>query len=396
VATVKKRGNAYKITVSLGYDVKGKQVRRHMTYTPELNMTTRQIEKELERKRVLFEEECNSGIVSCGRAKFEVFARQWFDEYAEPKLKTTTIKGYHDCEKRVYTAIGHLYMNKITTRTIQKFILNLSEDGVNLQTGGGMSPKSVKNYLSFISSIFNYAIKQGVTSSNPCRGVELPTIQQVERDCYTLEEAQQFLSLLEDNAPEMWRVFCTLAIFSGLRRGELFGLEWGDIDFETGVISVQRASLYTKEKGLFTNTPKTKSSIRFLKMPENVIDMLGRYQISQNLERLKIGSKWINSNRLFVGWNGESLNPNSARNWVERFCKRNNIRVVNIHSFRHLNASLLINAGTDIKTVSAALGHKQVSTTLNIYAHTFAASQARAADAIANVLELRQVKAKSS
>ncbi len=388
MATVIKRGDTYKITVSRGYDARGKQVRHHFTWIPEADMTPKQIQKELERQKVLFEEECKCGVTASYKVKFEVFARQWFTEYAEPKLKTSTIKGYHDCEKRTYIAIGHLYMNKITTRTIQKFILNLGEDGVNMQTGKGMSPKSVKNYLSFISTIFNYAMKQGVLNTNPCRGVSLPTIQQVERDCYTLEEAKRFLELL-DEAPELWRVFCTLAIYSGFRRGELFGLEWQDIDFDTGVISIQRTSQYTKDKGLFISTPKTKSSIRFLKMPDCVITMLKHYKATQAAAQLQLGDKWVNSGRLFVSWNGEPMNPNSARNWVERFCKRNNIRVVNIHSFRHLNASLLINSGADIKTVSAALGHKQVSTTLNIYAHTFAAAQARASDAIADVLTIK-------
>ena len=292
MATAVKRGDSYKITVSGGYDAKGKQVRHHLTWTPEPGMTPRQIEKELERQKVLFEEECRCGATTASKYKFEVFARRWFEEYAEPKLKTTTIKGYHDCEKRVYAAIGHLYMNKITTRTVQKFILNLSEDGVNIQNGKGMSPKSVKNYLSFISTIFNYAVKQGVVTSNPCRGVSLPTIDQPERDCYTLEEAQHFLELL-DNAPEVWKVFCTLAIYSGFRRGELFGLEWQDIDFDTGVISVQRTSQYTKAKGLFTNTPKTKSSIRFLKMPDCVIAMLKHYKATQAAEQLQLGSQWV-------------------------------------------------------------------------------------------------------
>jgi len=390
MATVAKRGNSYKITVSSGYDVNGKQIRHHLTWMPEPGMTPKQIEKELERQKVLFEEECkNGGGAADGRVKFESFARQWFKEYAQTKLKATTIKGYHDCERRSYAAIGHLRMDKITTRAIQKFILNLGEDGVNMQNGKGMSPKSIKNYLSFISTIFNYAVKQGVVKTNPCRGVSLPTIPQVERDCYTLEEAQQFLELLE-NEPMEWRVLFTLATYGGFRRGELFGLEWQDIDFDTGVVTIQRTSLYIKEKGVFTDTPKTKNSIRYLKLPDYVMDLLKRYKAEQAERQLQLGNQWVNTGRLLAGWNGAPMNPSSARNWVQRFCKRTGMRKMNVHSFRHLNASLLITSGTDVKTVSAALGHKQVSTTLNIYGHTFAAVQAKAADAIADKLALKK------
>ncbi len=387
MATAIKRGNSYKITVSNGYDIHGKQIRYHKTWTPEPGMTLHQIAKELDRQKVLFEEECNNGKVANGNIKLEAFAEQWFHEYAEPKLKTRTVGCYHQFEKRVYAALGHLWMDKITTRAVQKFILNLQEPGVNESTGKVLAPKTIKNYLSFVSSVFDYAITQGIVKENPCRGVALPTIQPKERDCYTLEEAQRFLELLQDEPP-LWRTFFTLAIYTGFRRGELFGLEWKDIDFESNVIAIQRTSLYTKERGIFTDTPKTKSSQRSLKVPESVILLLRQYRAWQSAERLKMGDQWEQNDRLFIGLHGRPMQTNQADKWMSRFCEKTGMRYVNIHSFRHLNASLLINSGADIKTVSAALGHTQTSTTLNIYAHTFAQAQARAADAIADALTL--------
>lgn len=385
MATVVKRGESYKITVSGGYDIHGKQIRHHLTWTPDEGMTPKQIEKALERQKVLFEEECKNSAVADGRVKFEAFAEQWFKEYAVSKLKVRTVSLYRQFSPRVYKAMGHLRLDKITTRTIQKFILNLGEQGVNERTGGGLAPKSIKNYLSFISSIFDYAQAQELVRANPCKGVKLPSIPAVERDCYTLEEAQRFLNLLEQE-PLMWKAFFHLAIYGGFRRGELFGLEWPDIDFDTGVVTVRRTSSYTKERGIFTDTPKTKTSYRSLKLPMPVIALLRQYRAAQAEERLKLGDKWENSGRLFVDWKGSPKSPESARRWLERFCRKTGMRRVNVHSFRHLNASLLINSGADVKTVSAALGHSQATTTLNIYAHTFAAAQAKASDAIADVL----------
>lgn len=386
MATIQKRGESYTITASCGYDIHGKQIRRHKTWVPDPGMTPRQIEKELQRQIVLFEEDCKTGICE-GGVKFEAFARQWFEEYAEPGLKSRTVSRYHQLEPRAYEALGHLRMDKITTRSVQRFVQALGKEGTNKRTGQPLAPKTIKHYLSFVSGVFSYAVSQGVVKDNPCRGVRLPTAPQAERACYTLEEAQAFLSALTDE-PLRWRVFYTLAIFGGFRRGELLGLEWKDIDFETGVISIRRASLYTKERGVYTDTPKTTRSQRCLKMPDSVIDLLRRYHAEQASERLHVGDQWEDYDRLFAAWNGKPLNPSVVENWLSRFFARSGLRKVNPHSFRHLNATLLIGSGADVRTVSAALGHSQPSTTLNIYAHTFAANQAKATEAIAAALDL--------
>ena len=117
-------------------------------------------------------------------------------------------------------------------------------------------------------------------------------------------------------------------------------------------MSIRRTSQYIKERGIYTDTTKTKGSLRSLKLPASVIDLLRQYKIEQSKERLKLGDQWVNTDRLFVAWNGYPLNPNTPLNWLNRFFKRTGMRRVNIHSFRHLNASLLITNGVDPRTVS--------------------------------------------
>ncbi len=384
MASITKRGQTYRIRVSDGYDVYGKQIIRSMTWTPEPGMTQRQIEKELNRQVVLFEE--NGTIIS--NIKFQTFAEQWFKECAEKTLRAKTIERYHQYEKRVYTAIGHLRIDKITARKLQCFINNLGEDGINETTGGTLAPKTIKQYLSFISSIMEYAVKTEVIKENPCHRVTLPAMKSKERDIYSLDEAQQFIDLLQSE-PLEYQVFFILAIYGGFRRGELLGLEWKDIDFENCVITIRRTSLYVKGKGTITDTTKTEGSLRCLKLPVAVFDYLRRYRLKQRSDRLKIGDQWKDHDRLFTAWNGMPMNPNTPYSWYDRFCKRTGLRRVSIHSFRHLNASLLIDGGADIKTVSASLGHSQTTTTLNIYAHTLAQAQARASEAVASILPLR-------
>lgn len=390
MATIRKRGNSYQIRVSCGYDTSGNQVEHSMTWKPDPKMTEKQIQKELNKQAVMFEEACISGQISTVM-KFQEFAEQWFKEYAEIRLKVQTIRAYHYMEKRVYKAIGHLRMDKITTHTIQKFIIQLTEEkkyDKHGETSQCLSAKSIKNFVSFISTVFDYAVKQQMVSSNPCRNVTLPTIVQKERNVYTMEEVQHILELFETEKEKypQFVMFFTLAVFTGLRRGELLGLEWKDFDWDNCLMDVRRNSLWTKEKGIYTDSPKTKGSIRMLKLPQELVTQLLEYKKWQDEHKASIGSKWIENDRLFTKWDGSMMNVNAPYKFLEAFCKRHKIRFCNVHGFRHFNASVMIQNGVDVKTVQACLGHNDANTTLNIYAHSFQEAQARAMTSVADCI----------
>ena len=134
MATIQKRGGSYLIRVSCGYDTKGKQVIQSMTWKPDEKMTPKQIDKELNRQAVMFEEACMRGFQSKA-VKFETFAEEWFEEYAKPNLRDTTYERLLQLRKRVYAAIGHLRMDKITPRQIQAFVNALSKEGTNERIG---------------------------------------------------------------------------------------------------------------------------------------------------------------------------------------------------------------------------------------------------------------------
>ena len=364
MASIEKRGNSYRIKVSCGYKTDGTQVVQRMTWTPDPDMTPKQIEKELQRQVVLFEEECKNGqIVSA--VKFETFAEEWFEQYAKLNLKSTTYTRQRQLTKRVYKAIGHIRLDKLTTREIQNFINSLAQEGVNENTGKALSRKTMVHYLSFISTILDYAIKMDMLSNNPCRRVTIPKGSKKERKILTMEETQKFFKLLDDHAPLKWKAFYVLDIYSGMRRGEMLGLEWKDIDMTTGMIHVQRTSNYTKARGIYTDTTKTESSVRYIKVPMNVIDFLKEFKAEQDTERIRLGDKWIETDRLFVKWNGSPMNPQTPYCWLKEFCEDHNFPFYGVHQFRHLHTSLLIGAGIDPTTVSGVLGHAQVSTTVN-------------------------------
>ncbi len=240
MANIRKRGNTYQIRVSCGYNAKGEQISRSMTWRPPVGMTEKQAEKEVQKQAILFEEKCLHGQATAN-VKFEEFAEQWFKEYAELNLRSTSLERMNNLKIRVYPAIGHLRLDKITARQIQQFINDLAKNGKNLRSGKPLSRKTVVHHLSFISDVFGYAVKMDMLSENPCAKVSVPKGEKKEKEIYTLEEVEQLFTLLE-KAPIKYRTFFTLAIYSGFRRGELLGLEWKDVDFDNNVISVRRTS----------------------------------------------------------------------------------------------------------------------------------------------------------
>jgi len=369
-------------------------------------MTDKQIQKELQKQAVLFEQECLKGQV-VAVVKFQDFATEYLAKTAKNTLRHGTMQNYSNYSKRVFREIGHLRLDRITSRHIQKFINEMATgERLDRYRKGALSAKTIKNHIAFVSSIFEYAIRMQIVSSNPCRAVMLPKDKAKETKIYSIEETKRILELLckEDEKNLHYTLFFFLAVYTGARRGELLGLEYKDFDFDREIVSFERASLYTRSKGVYTDTLKTSTSFRSLKLPTEIMDLLKRYRQQQSEHIKALGSQWVtqikgindvlcDNDRLFTKWHGEPMFPNSPSLFFERFCKRTGVTYRKNHSLRHLNASVQVLAGVDIKTIQQNLGHSQASTTLNLYAKMFQAAQAASMDKIVSVLGVPNIQA---
>ncbi|SEL08009.1 Phage integrase, N-terminal SAM-like domain [Ruminococcus sp. YRD2003] len=212
MATIRKRPNgSFEIKVSCGYGVDGRQHNQYKSYYPEPGMSPKQIEKEVNRQAVLFEEECKKGQITSA-IKFETFAEQWLEEYAKINLRATSYSKMIQVTRRIYPALGHKRLDKITSRDIQKFITGLLVNEKNMNNGKSLSRKTAVHHLNFISDVFNYAVRMGMLTDNPCRRVVVPKIEQTEKEIYTLDEVKELFSNLQ-NEPLNYQVYLTLAIY---------------------------------------------------------------------------------------------------------------------------------------------------------------------------------------
>lgn len=312
----------------------------------------------------------------------------WLENHAEKRLEERTLERYYQYRTRAFAALGNILVKDIKVLDIQLFINSLGEKGVNQRTGGALSPKTIRGYMNFISDIMRFAWRLEIIEVNPCQRVELPPLVKKEPVIYTEKQTCEFLFYLLE-APLKYQVFYNVVIFAGLRRGELLGLNWTDIDFDNCIMLVRRNSQYTKRKGLYCKTPKTPTGRRTLKLPEMLFTSLRRLKKEQIAQCRREGVSWSENTRLFTGTTGRPMHPNTPYNWLKRFCHNRDIPFYGIHQFRHLNASLLICTGADPTTVSHALGHSAVSVTMNTYSHAFAYEQAKASDAIGQLIAHR-------
>ena len=170
-----------------------------------------------------------------------------------------------------------------------------------------------------------------VIINNPAKRVKAPKAPRLEAKFLDEVQTAHLLECLQSE-PIKYQTMVKLLLYSGMRRGELCGLEWHDINWNKGTIRIQRSSQYISGKGVFTKETKTETSDRTIRLPQMAIDVLKTYRIWQNEERLKLGSDWNDNDRLFTAWGGNPMHPDSITSWFSEFVKRYNLPKVSIHS----------------------------------------------------------------
>jgi integrase len=251
-----------------------------------------------------------------------------------------------------------------------------------------LSQKSIVHYHRLISTILEKAKKERIIPFNvAAEHVNTPKLDRKEAKYMDDVQARRFLSLLSDETDIRVKTALTLALFTGVRRGELCGLSWNDIDTDKRLVHVRRASQYQKGVGIVEVPTKTAGSVRDISVPQYVIDLLKIYKTWWLEQKLFCGKDWKGQlDRLFIQEDGGPINPDTINFWLDRFISKHNLPRITVHGLRHTFATLQITSGVDIRTLQARTGHAQASTLTDIYSHAIASAQEAASNALADVL----------
>lgn len=397
MASIRKRGkNSWQITVSCGYDINGKKLTETKTVKRPPGFTDKQWDKEIEKIALEFEIQVEKGeYYKPSKLTLSEFVDIWFVEHGK-NLEVKTLYRYQGLlNGRVKKAMGHLKLDQIKPLHLLDFYRNLQENGIR-EDGkkGGLSNKTILHYHRVLSAMFESAVKWGMLKENPCSRVSPPKAEKKEMTCLDEEGVYRLMECLKKEDIKHQAII-EMFLVTGCRRGEIAALQWENVDLDKGIVHIKQAAVYTPDTGIVVKQPKTPSSIRKIKLPASTVELLKDYRKYWLSEKIKVGELWQKSERerqgnawqdpewVFTTWDGYIMHPDSFTDIFKKFIKKHNLPNIRLHDLRHTAATILINAGLNVRAVAQRLGHANANVTLGIYAHAFQSVD----DAAANVME---------
>jgi len=304
--------------------------------------------------------------------------RLWYDLYAEPNVRPTTAASYRrSIELHVIPRIGDIKLNRLTSREIQKLYKDLLENGrlreVQKEKNPGLSNSTVRGIHMMLHNALDRAVKERLILRNPTEDCIIPKLEKKEMKILHPEDIKAYLTAAERRGvlPMFY-----LELVSGVRKGELVALLWDDLDMERRTISVSKQALSRPGGEIVVNRPKTENSIRAVSIPQEAVDLL--------VEEHK---KHPDNPYMFPSpKTGGMYYPDSVVNLHKKLLQDAGLEHIRFHDLRHTFATLALQNGVDIKTVSGMLGHFSAGFTLDTYAHVTTAAQKEAARTMEKVL----------
>lgn len=376
---------SYSIRIHRGRGADGRQLKPWTaTFKVRPTWNEKTARKKAEAFAATFEKECREGVTTDSRQKFASYCDYVIQLKEQRGVKHSTIVRYRELTARIYPAIGHIKLRDLRADQLNDLYTVLAQDGQNKRTGGKLSAKTILEHHRLISTVLEQAAKEGLVPFNVAGRATLPKAERKEVNYFQPEQVEAIRDALE-REPMKWKTLTHLFLITGARRGEILGLKWNKVDFEGNRIHICNSVLYSPDIGIYESTPKTATSDRFLLLPAETIQLLKQYRVWQAQERLRLGEYYQDQGFLFAQDNGNPMHPDSVTDWLRKFSKRHGLPHINPHAFRHTMASMLYFNGVDSVSISKRLGHAQVSTTANIYAHVMDEADQKNADILADV-----------
>jgi integrase len=363
---VKKDGSTWYYQTELGVDtLTGKRKRKKKRGFK----TKREAEKALS----LVEADVNKGTyLEPSKMLYKDYIEQWFRGKETTLGQQTKMVYRGNINYRITPKLGHLPLAFITPLVIQNYVNELKDEG--------LANATISKLLKMIKSSLENAKDLELISKNPAKKIKIPENTPTVMNVWNQEEVRKFLSLAKTNP--YFLVF-HLALYTGMRQGEILGLRWEDVDFEKGTINIRQT--LSHDGKTFLAGAKSKTSIRSITLAKETLVLLKSHKLTILKEKLVLGTSYIDKDLVNCTRNGKQLNPANIRRTFIKLIKDVGIPSIRFHNLRHTHATLLILNGTNVKVVSERLGHSNVKITLDCYYHVMPNMQREVASKLSSI-----------
>ena len=367
-----KPNGTYLVRISCGRDIMtGKQILRGRIFKPSKpDLSQERFQKELNEFIEDFTDElrCERNRKKPENKIVSDFAKEYLSIQKTSLSPASYVLYERIIEQHILPMFGRMRLRDIKPYHVQDFIMRLNSMPRSDGKPGHIAPQTVKRYTSVLRSMLTMAYKMYYMDDDVglSRRLTFPKERYQEVDVFTIEETKTILDAAKTE-PINIRLLIELALFTGMRRGEIIGLKWSDINFDKQCLSVRRSIYKPKGEKSIEKEPKSYSSFRTIAIPNCLCETLEEYKKSQEQYSLSL-STWQNLDYIFTDDSGNVMNPQTPTKQFSHFLARHNIRHLKFHCLRHTSATILLATGCDIKTVSARLGHSSIETT-DIYVH---------------------------
>lgn len=438
MASIRPRGDSFEITVSCGYNSKGKKIIETTTFTPKPGWSEERARKEAEKFAVRFEDKIKAGGSSSGdKMTFEKCAAQFLkDMKSSQALSPTTLYDYQRrLELRIIPCIGQLKLTQVTNHIVKNYQQGLRNEGIRMDgRQGPLKESTISKDRATISTVLSYAVEEGYLSINPLiysgkQKGRKSIRKEYKTKQFTPDQARRFLWCLDNpidirrkahtvmragkviqikeytqrwSLSSKWRLYFYIAIFTGARRGEIVSLMWKDLDFEHNTIQFSKSTASVPGQVIMKETKNY--STRKCVVPALVMALARSLLMEQKEYALQLGDYWKGAhgksfmeNFVFIRDDGSQIDLGSPRHEFKRLIHIYNTNVaktpsemlpedVTLHDLRHTTASILIHNRMDPRSVAGVLGHSTPTTTLNIYSYFFQQANQEAANIMSDIL----------
>ena len=354
-----------------GYDSEtGKRITKNV-----LGKTQAEVKEKLAKA---IEESKKLDIVRSDEYTVAEWLRLWYELYAKPNIRPTTADNYHrSIESHVIPRIGEIKLKQITSRDIQKMYKDLQENGrlrKSKKQQNGLSNATVRGIHMMLHNALDRAVKERLILRNPTEDCIIPKIQKQEMKILHPEDMKAYLEAADKRGvlPMFY-----LELVTGIRKGELTALLWSDLDEERRTISVSKQAVGDRNRNVTISRPKTENSVRKISIPESAVELL-----RQEHEKHPDNPWMFPSTKT-----GEMYHPDSIAKLHEKILRDTGLEHIRFHDLRHTFATMALQNGVDVKTVSSMLGHYDAGFTLRTYTHATRQMQEQAAEKMGNFME---------